>query len=79
LETNYSSSINELESSTHSCWCIEVYEWSVTKDESPTPREKLIRVPVRRRGVPVELRVHYEITRVDGCDSYRILNIEEPE
>ena len=41
--------------------------------------ERLIRVPVRRRGVPVELRVHYEVTRTNGCDSFRILNIDEPE
>jgi hypothetical protein len=39
--------------------------------------EKLIRVPAGRRGVPVELRVHYEVTRGDACDTYQILSIEE--
>jgi hypothetical protein len=45
-------------------------------NDSPDSSDKLIRVPVRRRGVPMELRVHYEVTREKGCDSYRILRVE---
>jgi hypothetical protein len=41
------------------------------------PREKLIRVRTNRRGCPVFLRVHYEISRADGCDTYRIITIDE--
>jgi hypothetical protein len=40
--------------------------------------ERLIRVHTKRRENAVELRVHYEITRVSGCISYRILAIDEP-
>lgn len=48
-------------------------------DALSSPTEKLIRVPVRRNGVPVELRVHYEVTRAQGCDSYRVLSVEEAD
>jgi hypothetical protein len=41
--------------------------------------EKLIRLRANRRGAPVDLRVHYEVTRAQGCDTYRIITIEEPE
>jgi hypothetical protein len=44
-----------------------------------TEQEKLIRVLASRRGAPVELRVHYEKTRVGGCDTYRLFVIEEVE
>jgi hypothetical protein len=44
---------------------------------SSETRERLIRVLALRRGIPVELRVHYEITRAGGCDTYRLFAIEE--
>ncbi len=47
----------------------------ISKDLQAT--EKLIRVHTTRRGVPVELRVHYEIVRQDGCASFRVFLIED--
>ena len=47
--------------------------------ENPETQERLIRVRTIRRGAPVELTVHYEIDRVDGCDTYRLLSLEESE
>jgi hypothetical protein len=41
--------------------------------------EKLIRVCAARRGTIVDLRVHYEINRGNGCDMYRIITIDEVE
>jgi hypothetical protein len=41
--------------------------------------ERLIRVRTTRRGIPVELRVHYEIVREGECDSIRLFSIEEAE
>jgi hypothetical protein len=40
-------------------------------------REKLIRLRANRRGIPVDLRVHYEVISEDGCDTYRIITIDE--
>jgi hypothetical protein len=39
--------------------------------------EKLIRLQANRRGSPVDLRVHYELSREHGCDIYRIITIDE--
>ena len=39
--------------------------------------EKLIRLRANRRGTPVDLRVHYEVSRRNGCDTYRIITIEK--
>ena len=39
--------------------------------------ERLIRVRTSRRGSPVELLVQYEITRFNGCDSFRIQRVNE--
>lgn len=39
--------------------------------------EKLIRVAAQRRGAAVNLRVHYEVSRENGCDVYRIITIDE--
>ena len=54
-----------------------VYEWRMTRSDSPHTREKLIRVTTVRRGSKVDLRVHYEISREHGCETYRIIQIEE--
>jgi len=43
-------------------------------DES---REKLIRLRANRRGTVVDLRVHYEIRRENGCDTYRIITVDQ--
>jgi hypothetical protein len=40
-------------------------------------REKLIRLRANRRGITVDLRVHYEVSREDGCDTYRIITVDE--
>ena len=40
-------------------------------------REKLIRLRTTRRGCPVDLRVHYEVCRESGCDTYRIIAVDE--
>lgn len=39
--------------------------------------EKLLRLRANRRGNPVDLRVHYEISRENGCDTYRIITVDE--
>jgi hypothetical protein len=41
--------------------------------------ERLIRLRAVRRGSPVDLRVHYEVSRENGCDTYRIVQIDEPD
>jgi hypothetical protein len=43
------------------------------------PCEKLIRLRISRRGCPVDLRVHYEISRENGCDIYRVITVDELE
>jgi len=40
-------------------------------------REKLIRLRANRRGITVDLRVHYEVSREDGCDTYRIITVDQ--
>ena len=40
-------------------------------------QEKLIRLRANRRGARVELRVHYEVRRENGCDTYRVITVEE--
>ena len=40
-------------------------------------REKLIRLRANRRGTTVDLRVHYEVSRKAGCDTYRIITVDE--
>jgi hypothetical protein len=49
----------------------------VNESEDLEPAESLIRVRASRRGTPLDLRVHYEVTRRGGCDTYRILAIDE--
>jgi hypothetical protein len=46
-------------------------------EEQEQRQEKLIRLRADRRGCQVDLRVHYEISRQDGCDTYRIITIDE--
>jgi hypothetical protein len=58
-------------------WSVGVYLSVMTAYELTDSCEKLIRVRTRRRGTPVELRVQYEITRVGGCDAYRIVSVED--
>lgn len=41
--------------------------------------ERLIRLRANRRGSPVDLRVHYEVRRENGCDTYTIMQIDEPD
>jgi hypothetical protein len=40
-------------------------------------QEKLIRLRANRRGLLVELRVHYEVSRENGCDTYQIITVDE--
>ena len=44
--------------------------------ESAEAEEKLIRVLATRRGMPIELSVHYEIIRRNRCNLYRLLTIQ---
>lgn len=46
-------------------------------DASGTATERLIRVRTTRRGKAVELRVHYETVRENGCDTIRVFLIED--
>lgn len=39
--------------------------------------EKLTRVRAPRRDAIVDLLVHYEVHREDGCAIYRILTVDE--
>jgi hypothetical protein len=41
------------------------------------PLEKLIRLRATRREKAVELLVQYEIRRENGCDTYRIITVDE--
>lgn len=49
------------------------------KRDVPETTERLIRVRTTRRGTLRELRVHYEITRTDGCDTIRLFTIEDAD
>jgi hypothetical protein len=40
-------------------------------------REKLIRLQANRRGTTVDLRVHYEVKRQKGCDTYQIITVDK--
>ena len=50
---------------------------SVAHEQHEKLQEKLIRLRANRRGCPVDLRIHYEISREDGCDTYRIITVDE--
>ena len=41
--------------------------------------EKLIRLRAPRGGAIVDLLVHYEVHRENGCDTYRIITVDESE
>jgi hypothetical protein len=41
------------------------------------PYEKLVRLQAERRASSVELRVHYEVSRKNGCATYRIITVDE--
>lgn len=47
------------------------------REEHEELQEKLIRLRAKRRGCPVDLRIHYEISREYGCDTYRIITVDE--
>jgi hypothetical protein len=47
------------------------------KNNALESTERLIRVLTVRRGKPVELRVHYERTSNDGCDTYQLFSVED--
>jgi hypothetical protein len=47
------------------------------KPDVTEAREKLIRLRANRRGTTVDLRVHYEISREHGCDTFRIITVDE--
>jgi hypothetical protein len=49
------------------------------KNVVPETTERLIRVRTTRRGVPVELRVHYEVASENGCDTIRVFLIEDAD
>jgi hypothetical protein len=49
------------------------------RQEFPETTERLIRVRTTRRGVPKELRVHYEITRDAGCDTIFLFSVEDAD
>jgi hypothetical protein len=40
-------------------------------------QEKLIRLRANRREALVELRVQYAVSREKGCDTYRIITVDE--
>ncbi len=56
-----------------------VYAISMTARDTSESNEKLIRLRANRRGLAVDLRVHYEISREAGCDTYRIITVDEIE
>ncbi|HVW86673.1 MAG TPA: hypothetical protein VHB50_18435 [Bryobacteraceae bacterium] len=47
------------------------------KTNAAEKTERLIRVRATRRGKPVELRVHYEKSQANGCNTYRLVNVED--
>jgi hypothetical protein len=47
------------------------------KNDSSDTIERLLRVRVSRRGKPVELRVHFERGVAGGCETFRLLSMEE--
>jgi hypothetical protein len=53
-----------------------MYPWAM-KIHATESRERLIRVRAKRRGVPVELLVHFERASLNGCDIYRLFSVED--
>jgi hypothetical protein len=49
------------------------------RNELPETTEKLIRVRASRRGVPVELRVHYETTKNAGGVTIQLFSVEDAD
>ena len=49
------------------------------KQKTAETIERLIRVRAMRRGIPVELRVHYERASLNGCDTYRLFAVEDTD
>jgi hypothetical protein len=47
------------------------------RTELPEATEKMIRVRTTRRGIDIELRVHYEIVRAAGRATIQLVAIEE--
>jgi hypothetical protein len=45
----------------------------------PETTEKLIRVRTSRRGVPVELRVHYETKQTGGGVTIQLFSVEDAD
>jgi hypothetical protein len=43
----------------------------------PEQRERLIRLHTSRRGAAVELRIHYRISHVGGCEICEVLAVED--
>jgi hypothetical protein len=43
----------------------------------PAVSEKLVRLRTTRRGIIVDLRVHYEVKRENGRDTYKIIAVDE--
>lgn len=54
-----------------------VYAWAMQEPAVNEPRQKLIRLRADRRGVSLDLRVHYEVSQENGCQTYRIITVEE--
>ena len=40
-------------------------------------KQRLIRLRAARRGTMVDLLVQYEVHRENGCDTYRIIAVDE--
>lgn len=49
------------------------------KQDTVETIERLIRVRAVRRGKPVELRVHFERTTRNGCETYNVFSVEDTE
>ena len=45
-------------------------------EAAPESLERLIRVSTSRKGVPIELRVHYGTSMLDGCEVIQLFSIE---
>jgi len=55
-----------------------VYLWGMKRPATTTDaHEKLIRLQTTRRDSRVDLRVHYAVTRENGCNTYQIISIDE--
>lgn len=53
------------------------YGFGMNETDSVEAVEKLTRVRAPRRDAIVDLLVHYEVHREDGCAIYRILTVDE--